>query len=337
MIHSSHDNLMLRFEYPSFLLLLWILPILLLFWVVFRQWRRRAVERLGDPALMERLLPHQSPGEFWVRRGLVLTAIALLIVAAANPQRGAKQQQVKQESADVFIALDISQSMYCADVAPSRLERARIFAQQLVKALEGERIGLIFFAGDAFLQMPLSTDYEAAEMFLRAAAPDMVSAQGTALAATIDLARESFDPNSKAGRALILITDGEDHDAEAAQRAAAAYEDGVVVFAVGAGTTQGGPIPIGGRQYKRDEAGGLVRTRLNESLLRAIAAEGHGSAYNVSQGRTAINALDTEVDQMEKRARTLRSYADFESHFQWLLAPAIFLLLLAQLPFRNQS
>jgi Ca-activated chloride channel family protein len=326
---------MFRFEYPSFLMLLWSLPVLLLLWVAYRQWRRRAAARLGDPALMERLLPRQAPGEFWVRRGLVLTAVALLVVAAANPQRGAKQQQVKQESADVIIALDISQSMYCADVAPNRLERARIFAQKLVKALEGERIGLIFFAGSAYLQMPLSTDYEAAEMFLRSAAPDMVSEQGTALATAIQLARESFDPNSKAGRALILITDGEDHDAGAETAAESAYDDGIVVFALGAGTTQGGPIPIGGRQYKTDEDGGLIRSKLNASLLQALAAAGGGSAYTISQGDAAIRAIDAAVDTMEKRTLAVRSYSDFESYFQWLSAPAIVLLLVAQLPFKR--
>lgn len=320
------------FQHPPFLHLLWSLPALLLLWAGYRRWRRRAIRRLGDPDLVERLLPSQSAAAFWTRQILFLLSLALLILAAANPQRGVKVRQVRQESSDVILAFDISQSMYCADMTPSRLERARIFTLKLMKALEGERIGLVFFAGNAYLQMPLSVDYEAAAMFLQAAAPDMASEQGTSLARALEAARRAFDPKSKAGRALILITDGEDHEAGALKQAAAAYKDGIVVYTVGVGTEAGGPIPLGGLQYKRDASDRLVHSSLNEPLLRAIAEAGQGEASHIRQGATAIQTIKIGVDRLEKRAVERRSYSDFESYFQWLLAPAIVLFLLSRLP-----
>jgi Ca-activated chloride channel family protein len=325
------------FQHPSFLHLLWSLPALLFLWAGYRRWRRRAIRRLGDPDLVERLLPPQSAAAFWTRQILFLLSLTLFILAAANPQRGVKVRQVRQESADVILAFDISQSMYCADMAPSRLERARIFALKLMKALEGERIGLIFFAGNAYLQMPLSSDYEAAAMFLQAAAPDMASEQGTSLARALETARGAFDPESKAGRVLVLITDGEDHEAGALKQAAAAYEDGIVVYTVGVGTEAGGPIPLGGLQYKRDASDRLVHSSLNEPLLRAIAEAGQGESCHIRQGASAIQTIKEGVDRLEKRAVERRSYSDFESYFQWLLAPAILLFLLSQLPYKTST
>lgn len=325
------------FQHPSFLHLLWSLPALLLFWLGYRRWRQRAVLRIGDPDLVERLLPPQPAAAFWTRKGLLLLSLALFILAAANPQRGVRLQQTGQKSADVILAFDISQSMFCADMAPNRLERARVFALKLMKALEGERIGLVFFAGDAYLQMPLSFDYEAAAMFLQAAAPDMASEQGTSLARALETARGAFDPESKAGRALVLITDGEDHEEGALKQAAAAYDEGIVVFAVGVGAATGGPIPLGGLQYKRDASDRLVYSRLNEPLLRAIAQAGQGEACHVRQGASALQTIKTGVDRLEKRAIERRAYSDFESYFQWLLAPAIVLFLLSQVPYKRRA
>jgi Ca-activated chloride channel homolog len=321
---------MFRFEYPYLFHLYWALPILLLLLLLYRRWRRRAIGRIGDPELVSQMMPQLSNAGFWLRQGLLLTGLALLILSAANPQRGKKQQQVEQMSADVFIALDISESMYCTDIAPNRLERAQVFARKLVSALHGQRIGLIFFAGNAFLQMPLSTDYEAATLFLRAAHPDMVSEPGTALSAAIALARESFDPDPGAGRALVLITDGEDHDASAVQEAQAAWDDGMLLFAVAAGTPDGGPIPLGGQRFKIDEDGNTVHTKMNEKLLRDLAAAGHSSQiFHVSQGDAAVSALKQEINSLEKRAVEVRSYRVFESYFQWPLGLALLLITLS--------
>ena len=333
----------MRFEYPEFLNLLWAIPILLALLTAYRWWRQRVLLRFGTATAVQRLLPGWSGGRFFWKNLLFLLAIALLAVAWANPQWGAsKKQTVTQKSADVFIALDISQSMLAEDVAPSRLELAKSFVRKLVQALAGERIGLIFFAGDAFLQMPLSTDYAAALMFIADASPDLITAQGTAIPRAIDLASKSFDPQPGGGRALVLITDGENHDADAVARAGEAYRDGIVVFAVGAGTEAGGPIPMGsgaeGEVYKRDENNDVVRTRLDETQLRKLAAAGGGAAYRITQGDAAVSAIRREVDRLQKRDLEVRSFAEYDSYFQWFLLPAFLLLVLeAWFVWRNRK
>lgn len=310
--------------------MLWAVPVLAGVWVWYRWWRSRTLNRLGVQRSLERMLPGWSGWRFALKNLLFMVAVSLLAVAWANPQRGAKKQTVKQKSADVIIALDISRSMLVEDVAPSRLERAKSFLRKLVEALQGERIGLVFFAGDAYLQMPLSVDYNAADMFISSASPELITAQGTAIPRAIDLATESFDPEPGGGRALILLTDGENHDEDAVRRAAQAYEDGIVILAVGAGTAAGGPIPMGvagsGTLYKRDEAGEIVRSRLEFNLLREIARSGGGVAYRLTQDEAAISAIKREVDRLEKREMQVRSFTEFESYFQWFLLPAFLLL-----------
>ncbi|MBK8554428.1 MAG: VWA domain-containing protein [Lewinellaceae bacterium] len=324
---------MLRFEHPPFFHLLWAIPVLVLAWWCYRRWRQAAMRKIGLDVAVHRLLPEQPKMLFRWRKIAWLLAFCCLVLAAANPQRGAKQQQAKQKSADILLAVDISQSMLCADIAPSRLLRAQVFASQLIKALKGERIGLIFFAGDAFLQMPLSTDYEAALMFLQNADPNQISEQGTALPAAINLARKSFDPDPGAGRALILITDGEDHDEDAVSEASSAYDDGIVLYTVGAGTPEGGPIPLGPGVFKRAENHELVRTKLNEQLLADVARAGKGAWFNVRQGDAAISAIRTDINQLQKREISVRSFSEFDSHFQpWLLAAIALLLLLMVWP-----
>lgn len=322
----------MRFEHPEFLNLLWAVPA---FWALllgYRWWRRQALARVGAPASVQRLVPGWSPQRFFGKNVLFVLALIFLAIAWANPQLGAKKQTVRQKSADIFIALDISQSMLAEDVAPSRLELAKSFARKLVQALQGERIGLIFFAGNAFLQMPLSTDYAAANMFIADASPDLITAQGTAIPRAIDLASQSFDPEPGGGRAIVLITDGENHDANAEAKAAEAFQDGVILFAVGAGTPTGGPIPMGvsgeGDVFKRDEAGEIVRTRMDEALLQKLAAAGGGVDYRVTQGDAAVAAIRREVDRLQKREHEVRSFSEYDSYFQWFLFPAFLLLVL---------
>ena len=322
-----------RFEYPDYLWLLLSVPLLALLLTSYWFWRQQALRQLGAPKLLERLLPGFSTVRFWIKNGLIALALGFLAVAWANPQRGAKKKPMEQQSADVFIAIDISQSMWAKDVAPSRLERTRQFASKLLEALEGERIGLIYFAGNAFLQTPLSTDYDFSMQSLQTASPDLITEQGTAIPAAIDLAVGSFDRDKDAGRMLILITDGESHDDDAVDRAEAAAAEGVMICTVGVGTSDGGPIPVDGRTdayYKRDEEGRVVITRLNESLLAAIARAGGGSAYNMSRGDRVVTALRHAVDRLQKRSVEVRSFTSFESYYQWFLLPAILLLAAEQ-------
>jgi Ca-activated chloride channel homolog len=229
----------------------------------------------------------------------------------------------------VFIALDISQSMLAKDLPPRRLDLAKAFVLKLVKALEGERIGLIFFAGNAFLQMPLSTDYGFIAQSVQSASPDLISNQGTAIPAAIDLALKSFD-DQPTGRGLVIVSDGENHDEDAVNSAAAAFDDGVVVFTIGVGTPEGGPIPLSDadNHFKQDEEGKEVRTQLNESLLRKVAQAGGGAYYPIRQSDNAIDGLRRSVENLEKRALEVRSYSEFESKYRWFLLPALLLLFL---------
>ena len=301
---------------------------LLLLWGSWWWWRQRALARLGETIY---ILPAVSKQRFWFKSLLLIVSITLLAITWADPQVGAKRQTTTQESSDVLIALDISQSMLCEDVAPSRLELSKIFIQKLVQKLEGERIGLIFFAGNAFLQMPLSNDYGFVFKSIQSASPDMLSEQGTDIAAAIDLAQKSFDPEPGGGRMLIIISDGETHEAGSLEKADEAFDNGTFIYTLGAGTTSGGPIPSGSAgegQYKRDESSQLVRTRLEEATMSKIALSGGGEYYAIQQGDAAVAALTRAAAGLQKRAREVRSFAEFESRYQWFLLPALLLLIL---------
>ncbi|MFN0035879.1 MAG: VWA domain-containing protein [Saprospiraceae bacterium] len=322
---------MFQFQHPEFLWLLAAVPFLVLLLLGYGLWRRNALARLGDTS---RLMPVFSTLKFWTKGALLALALACLAVAWANPQMGAKKQATTQKAADVFIALDISQSMLCRDVAPNRLELAKIFSQKLVKTLEGERIGLIFFAGNAFLAVPLSTDYPFLLQSIRSANPNLLTEQGTAIAPALALAEKSFEAAPGGGRAVVLITDGENHDEDALDAAETSFDNGTVVIVVGAGTANGGPVPTGdweGSQYKRDENGELVRTRLNEDLLRKIALAGGGQALSISQSDRAVAAIEHTVGTLQKRDLELRSLSELESWYQWVLLPALLLLVVETL------
>ncbi len=317
---------MFQFQHPDFFWLLAFVPILMLLWLGYQRWRRNAMARMGD---ISRLMPAFSGIRFWVKGTLLALAFMLLSIAWANPQMGAKKQTTIQKAADVFIAIDISQSMLCRDVAPSRLELTKILAQKLVQTLEGERIGLIFFAGNAFLAVPLSTDYAFVLQSIQSASPDLLTEQGTAIGSALELAEKSFEAEPGGGRAVVLITDGENHDEEALDAAKKSFDNGTIVIAVGAGTTDGGPIPTSdweGSQYKRDEKGAVVRTRINEDLLRKIALAGGGQALSISQSDRTVSAIAREVGGLEKRALEVRSFSALESWYQWFLWPVLLFL-----------
>lgn len=321
---------MLRLENPILLNLLWALLLHALLLGVYWSWRQRTLQRLGSPALAERLLLGFSEKRFWLKNIMFAVALALLAVAIANPQQAVRRTPPPQEGADVLIALDISQSMLAKDVRPSRLEQAKNFVQKLVESLEGERIGLIFFAGDAYPQMPLSTDYEALMMFARNATPDFITAQGTDLVAPIGLAARLMESNSEAGRALILISDGEQHEDLPLQRAREARARGVVIHTVSVGTASGAAIPVGKGGYKRDYTGQIVRTNTNEVLLYNLAQAGGGAAVSLSDAN-AVSAIAREVEGLQKSTVEARAYTEYVSYFQWLLLPALLLLAIEQL------
>lgn len=322
---------MFRFEQPDHLYAFVVLPILLLIFVIAIIARKRALARFGDHRLLQQLMPKMSKYKHQVKFSFLIFALAFLVIGWANPQWGTRKEKVKRKSVDVFIALDISQSMLAKDVPPNRMERAKKFAQNLVDQLRGDRVGIIIFAGNAYLQTPLTTDYAAAHLFLRTANPDMAPSQGTAISDAIDLAENVFGEDNKAHKALVVITDGENHDEETLQRAREANENGLMIFTVGVGTADGDFIPLnyGNRQdYKRDKAGQPVRTRLNETMLSDLAAAGAGAYFNIRQEKNVISALQEKINKLEKRELETRAFEEYESYFQYFLGVALLLLII---------
>ncbi len=320
-----------RFEYGDHLYALLLIPILILFFLLVQRSRKKAMQEFGNTTLLAQMMPLYSKYKHTVKFLLLLFGLSTLIIAWANPQWGTKREKVKQKSVDIFIALDISQSMMAEDIRPNRLERARKFSQQLVNTLKGNRMGIILFAGNAYLQMPLTTDYAAAQLFLRSANPNQAPTQGTAISDALDLAEQSFEEDNKQHKAIIIITDGETHDQETIQFAQEAAKNGLLIYTVGVGTPSGGLIPavIGGREdYKRDQSGNPVRSALNEKMMQDLADVGNGNYFNLvsSNPDEVSESLKTSIDRMEKREFEARVFNEYESYFQYFIALAILFL-----------
>ncbi len=256
--------------------------------------------------------------------------LVLVILALASPVRIEKEESKTQNSADVVIALDISNSMLATDVKPSRLEQAKSFIQRLAPALDGERLGLVFFAGEALPQMPLSTDFEALLMFTRNAHPDFITDQGTDIGAAIESCKRLLETNSEAGRAIVLISDGENHEEKVLQRVREAFEAGVLIFPVGVGSVGGTNIPAGPAGFRRDGLGKQVRTSANESLMQSLAESGGGEALNLRDQNRAIETIKNAVSRLQKTAVTANATSKKIYYFPWLLLAALFLLIAEQ-------
>jgi Ca-activated chloride channel homolog len=333
---------MFRFEYTEHLYALALIPILLLFFAFAWRARRRAVRRFGDTRLMSYLMPLVSTYRYYLKFGLLLLSLALLAIGWANPQYGTKLAKVTAKSVDVFIALDISQSMLAQDVPPSRLIRARRFAQDIVSSLRGERLGLILFAGSAYVQSPITSDFNAILLSLRSAHPNMIPDQGTSIGGAIKLAMESFEENNKNHKALIIISDGEEHEEDALLQAKTARENGLLIYTIGIGSPDGGLIPIeerGRESYKRSSSGEPVLSILNEEMLRALAQAGDGRYFNLASGSSQVlDALKESIGQIEKREMEQRVFSEYNSYFQWFVGLAILLLILEfLLPYRSSQ
>lgn len=322
---------MFRFETYEHLYLLIGIPILIVLFFIFWSQRNKAIEKLISSNLFNRLVPSASRNKHFVKLGLVALALVFLIIGYANPQWAGKRQTVQSKGVDVFIAIDISNSMLAEDIKPSRMERTQRFAANLVNKLKGERIGTIIFAGNAYLQMPLTTDYAAAQMFVKSANPNLAPSQGTAIEAAIDLAERNFEEDSKHHKSLIIISDGENHEPEAIERAKKANENGLLIYTVGVGTEAGGLIPIiqnGRKEYKKDRSGSTVKTALNEQMLRDLADAGRGEYYPLNDGREIVEAIKTRIDKIEKRELEHQSFTDYESYFQYFIGFGLLLLII---------
>lgn len=324
---------MFRFAHPEYLNVLYIIPVLIiLFWYLNRN-RKKLLENFADKKLHRILLPDFSGIKNWFKAGLILFALVLLIVAAANPQVGTRIQEVKQSGIDVFIALDVSKSMLAQDIKPDRLDKAKYQISNLINKLRGDRIGLIIFAGEAYVQFPLTTDYSAANLFLNAADASSVPQQGTAIAAAINLAVKSFDYKTNTQKVLVIITDGEDHEGDIMQAVTAAKDKGIKIYTIGLGSPTGVPIPVFNAQgqqvdYKKDENGNIVLTKLDENVLKQIASAGDGKYFLGSNYEDYLDKIYSDLSSLEKSEFGVRKVTDYEDRFYYFLAPAIILLLI---------
>ncbi|WP_303776021.1 VWA domain-containing protein [Bacteroides cellulosilyticus] len=322
---------MFRFEEPTYLYLLLLLPFLAAFYLYSNYRRRKAIRKFGDPVLMAQLMPDVSKYRPDVKFWLVFAAIGLFAVLLARPQFGSKLETVKRQGVEVMIALDISNSMLAQDVQPSRLEKAKRLVAQLVDKMENDKVGMIVFAGDAFTQLPITSDYISAKMFLESINPSLISKQGTAIGAAINLATRSFTPQEGVGRAVIVITDGENHEGGAVEAAKAAAEKGIQVSVLGVGMPDGAPIPVEGtNDFRRDRDGNVVVTRLNEQMCQEIAQAGDGIYMRVDNSNAAQKVIAQEINKMAKADVETQVYTEFNEQFQ-AVAWIILLLLLAEM------
>ena len=320
---------MFRFEHPEFLYLLLILPVLIVFYIYTIIRKRKAIKRYGNLLLMKELMPDVSYKRQNLKFWLTFGAIAMVIIVIAGPQFGSKLETVKRQGVEIMVCLDVSNSMLAEDVSPNRLDKAKSILSRLTDGFTDDKVGLIVFAGEAFTQLPITSDYISAKMFLSSIDPSMVSTQGTAIGAAINLAMRSFTPDESSDKTIILITDGENHEDDAVSAAQAAAEKGIHVNIVGMGDPQGAPIPVGGSSdYMRDNAGNVVITKLNEQMCQEIAAAGSGLYVRADNTNAAQRALEREIDKMDKSELESKVYSEYDEQFQIFAWIALFLLLI---------
>jgi len=316
---------MFRFEDPIYLYLLAVVPLLLILrWLMVRQQKHR-LRKFGDIELVRQLMPDVSRFRPAVKFWLLLGALSLLIVMLARPQMGTKISHEKRTGIETIICMDVSNSMLAEDVTPSRLDRAKMMVENLVDHFNKDKIGLIVFAGDAFVQLPITSDYVSAKMFLSSIDPSMIATQGTDIAKAIGMASHSFTQQEGVGKAIIVITDGEDHEGGALEAAKDAKERGMRTYVLGVGSPNGAPIPTGSGDYLKDNTGQTVMTGLNEDMCRQLADAGGGAYIHVENNSNAQDLLDNELDKLAKKEISSTIYSDYDEQFQ---AVAILVLLL---------
>lgn len=320
---------MFRFADPNVLYLLIILPFVAIFYFYSNYRRTKRLRKYGDPELLSMLMPeasaHRPVFKFWV----LWIALGLSIVMLARPQFGTRLEKVKRSGIETIIALDISNSMLAEDVVPSRLEKAKSLISRLVSNFNDDKVGLIVFAGDAFTQLPITSDYISAKMFLESITPSLISSQGTNIGEAIRLAIKSFTPQEKVGRAIIVITDGENHEGGAVEAAKEAASKGMKVFVLGIGSPDGSPIPLeGSNDYRKDNQGNVIVTRLNEQMCREVAQAGNGVYIRVDNSSSAQSLLQKEIDKLTKSDLESTVYSNYNEQFPALAWIIIVLLII---------
>lgn len=332
---------MIHLDEKIYLWLALVIVFFFVFFLIFQIIKRKKQKQFADEKLLSKLAPNRSRFKPWVKFGLFALMILLLCVALANPKIGTKIETVKREGVDVVFAIDVSKSMLAEDVSPNRLDKAKRLVSEIVNNLKGDRVGIVAYAASAYPQLPLTTDYSAAKMFLQSMNTDMLSSQGTAIQQAIQMASSYYDDNSPTARILILISDGEDHEMGASEIASEAKSKGIKTYTIGVGTLKGGTIPIvergGVKTYKRDSSGEVVITRLNQNLLMQIAQNGDGKYINGDNTSEAVKGVEDILNNTEKSEFETQKYVDYKDQFQWFIAGVIVLIMLNLLIFERKT
>ncbi|GAA3593718.1 VWA domain-containing protein [Flavivirga amylovorans] len=323
---------MYQLEEKIWFWVLGVIPVIILLFLVLQFWKYKAQSKFADKKSLKKLSPNTSLFKSILKLVVLSLAFACLAIALVNPKIGTKLETVKREGVDIVFAVDVSKSMLAEDIAPNRLEKSKQLVTQIINNLASDRIGIIAYAGKAFPQLPITTDYASAKMFLQSMNTDMLSSQGTAINEAIKLAKTYFDDEEQTNRVLVIISDGEDHSEEAAAIAEEANEEGIRIFTIGVGDIKGGPIPEKRNgivlNYKKDSQGETVITRLNEETLIAIAEEANGAYINGKNTNDVVETIREILNSMDKTEFEAKQFADFKDQFQWFLGFGIFFLLL---------
>lgn len=323
---------MYQLEEKIWFWILLIIPVMIVFFLILHIWKHKTQGKFANKMALSKLSPNRSVFKSVLKIIILSLAFACLAIAMVNPKIGTKLETVKREGVDIVFAVDVSKSMLAEDIAPNRLEKSKQLVTQIINNLASDRIGIIAYAGKAFPQLPITTDYASAKMFLQNMNTDMLSSQGTAINEAIKLARTYYDDEEQTNRVLIIISDGEDHSEEAASIAEAASEEGIRIFTIGVGDVKGGPIPIKKDgivlNYKKDNKGETVITRLDEETLINIASEANGAYINGKNTNDVVENIREILNKMDKTEFEAKQFADFKDQFQWFLAFAIFFLFM---------
>jgi Ca-activated chloride channel family protein len=316
-----------RFAHPEYFYTLLVIPVLMILFIFSRIVRNKSLKRFGEKDLVEQLTPSVSTGRPFVKFLLWMLVLVLIVFALAQPQFGSKLQTTKKKGIEIIVALDVSNSMKAEDIKPNRLERAKRAIAQLTERLQNDKIGLIVFAGQAYVQLPITTDYTSAKLFLDAISTESVPVQGTAIGAAINMAAKSFTPNFEGSKTIVVITDGENHEDDAVGAAKAANEEKIIVNTIGMGSPEGAPIP-NGPDFLRDKSNNVVVTKLDEKMLSEIAAAGGGTFVRASNTEVGLNSLFNEINRMEKSEINTRQYSEYNDQFPLFLSLALAFIIL---------
>jgi len=323
---------MFKFEHTVFFYAFASLPLFFALAIAYFIGRKRKLAQIGESHLVSQLIPYSSRRKRIWKLILFSLGFSCLILALCNLQTGSKLTEVKREGADIIVCLDVSNSMLAQDLSPDRLTRAKLALEKMIDLLEGDRLGLVIFAGEAYVQLPITMDYAAAKMFLESIGPGMVPVQGTKIADAIAKAADSFSSEEGKNRAIILITDGENHESEAIEAAVEARKRGIMINTIGIGSLNGVPIPqiengvVKG--YRKDRDGQTIVTKLNADLLRKIAESADGVFVHASQADIGLEAILDKIGELDKSQLESKMYSDYEDQFQWFLALALFFFLI---------